>query len=215
MLTLISATPSPYARMNRIALAEKGIPFELQNEIPWHDDTKTPQYNPLEQLPILLFDDGTEPVYHSAHIQDYIVTKYADKGPSLLTGNVDLDLKAKQLVLLSVGLMDAFVQFFFETKRGDKMSQPWLDRWNRKIDGCFKALNEMAKNRKGDYLLGDSLTIGDIGVVCGVGQVDWGNIREGWKSKYPDLAEYYDKLDARPIFAETKPVMFDLQDVVV
>lgn len=30
-ITLISATPSPFARMNRIALHEKGIPFELKN----------------------------------------------------------------------------------------------------------------------------------------------------------------------------------------
>lgn len=33
--TLISATPSPFARMNRITMLEKGIPFSLQNEIPW------------------------------------------------------------------------------------------------------------------------------------------------------------------------------------
>lgn len=58
-LKLISATPSAYARMNRIAMIEKGIPFELQNEIPWHSDTKTPQYNPLEKLPILILEDGS------------------------------------------------------------------------------------------------------------------------------------------------------------
>ena len=45
VLTLISATPSPYARKNRIALLEKGIPFELQSEIPWHAATETPKYN--------------------------------------------------------------------------------------------------------------------------------------------------------------------------
>jgi glutathione S-transferase len=48
MLTLISATPSPYARKNRILMLEKGTPFELKNEIPWHSTTETPQYNPLE-----------------------------------------------------------------------------------------------------------------------------------------------------------------------
>lgn len=31
--TLISATPSPYARINRIAMIEKDIPFELQSEV--------------------------------------------------------------------------------------------------------------------------------------------------------------------------------------
>jgi glutathione S-transferase len=53
MLTLISATPK-----NRIALLEKRIPFELKTEIPWHSDTETPKHNPLEKLPILIFDDG-------------------------------------------------------------------------------------------------------------------------------------------------------------
>ncbi len=63
MLTLISATPSPYARKNRIALIEKGIAFELKSEIPWHSTTETPKYNPLEKLPILIFDDGRPPIY--------------------------------------------------------------------------------------------------------------------------------------------------------
>jgi glutathione S-transferase len=43
----------------------KGIPFELKNEIPWHGTTETPQYNPLEKLPILIFDDGKPPIYES------------------------------------------------------------------------------------------------------------------------------------------------------
>ena len=36
MMRLLSATPSPYARKVRIALAEKGIPFELVTEVPWN-----------------------------------------------------------------------------------------------------------------------------------------------------------------------------------
>ena len=51
---LLSATPSPYARKVRIQLAEKGIPFELITEVPWNTDTVTPQYNPLEKLPVLI-----------------------------------------------------------------------------------------------------------------------------------------------------------------
>lgn len=50
VLTMISATPSPFARMNRIALLEKGIPFELQNEVPWDSTTVTPNHNPLEKV---------------------------------------------------------------------------------------------------------------------------------------------------------------------
>lgn len=49
MLRLISATPSPFARKVRIALHEKGLPFELLTEVPWDKSTSTPRYNPLEK----------------------------------------------------------------------------------------------------------------------------------------------------------------------
>ncbi len=41
-MRLISATPSPYARKVRIALAERSVPFELLTEVPWNDDTTLP-----------------------------------------------------------------------------------------------------------------------------------------------------------------------------
>lgn len=67
MLRLISATPPPYARKVRIALAEKSIPFELLTEVPWDSTTQTPRYNPLEKLPVLILDDGKS-VYESHYI---------------------------------------------------------------------------------------------------------------------------------------------------
>lgn len=54
MLKLISATPSTYARKVRISLHEKNIPFELVTEVPWNSTAQTPQYNPLEKLPVLI-----------------------------------------------------------------------------------------------------------------------------------------------------------------
>jgi len=58
-MKLISATPGPYARKVRIALAEKDVPLELHIEVPWNVDTIVPQHNPLEKLPVLILDDGT------------------------------------------------------------------------------------------------------------------------------------------------------------
>ena len=216
-LTLISATPSPFARMNRIAMLEKGIPFTLQNEIPWHKaETQTPKYNPLEKLPILLDPDdpGFEPVYDSAHIQEYIVQKYADKEPRLLTGNVDLDLKARQILVLSEGVLDAFVLEFFETAREEaKRNEKWIERQGRKVDGGMKAFDEFVKNSKGKYLVGDgeTFTIADIAVVCAVAQIDFVGVRPGWKEKYPDLAKWVEAMDDREYFASTRPVMFDMK----
>lgn len=65
-------------------------------------------------MPILLFSDGTEPVYDSAQIQEYIVQKFADNSPRLITPDVDTDLKARQIQTFSEGLLDAFVLLFWE-----------------------------------------------------------------------------------------------------
>ena len=75
MLKLISATPSPYARKVRIVLAEKNIPFELVTEVPWNSTSATPQYNPLEKLPVLLLEDGGA-VYESRFILEWLEAKY-------------------------------------------------------------------------------------------------------------------------------------------
>ncbi|CAO2651434.1 Nn.00g040040.m01.CDS01 [Neocucurbitaria sp. VM-36] len=218
-LTLISATPSPFARMNRIALTLKSIPFTLQNEIPWEPSTKTPLYNPLEKLPILLFPDGRPPVYDSAHIQEYIVRKYADRAPKLITGDVDLDLQIRQIVVLSEGCLDAVVLSRWEGRREESArSGLWVERQDRKIDGAMGAFEEMVRERREggyEFLVGEELSIADIAVVCAVGFVDFTEMRSGWREKYEGLAGWFGKMDGRREFVETRPVMFDLKERVV
>jgi glutathione S-transferase len=79
---LISATPSPYARKVRIALQEKSLPFELKTEVPWDHTTQTPQYNPLEKLPVLIFNDGRPAVYESHFILEWLETQYPEPSPT-------------------------------------------------------------------------------------------------------------------------------------
>jgi glutathione S-transferase len=219
-LTLISATPSPFARMNRIALLLKSIPFTLRNEIPWESSTQTPQYNPLEKLPILLIPDGTtSPVYDSTQILEYIVRKYADRGPALMPGDVDLDLRVRQIVVLSQGCLDAFVLASFERRReAGKQSALWVQRQERKIDGAMRAFGEMVGERRKEgerWLVGGEMTIADIAVVCAVGQIDWSGMRKGWREEYPVLEEWWEGVDGRREFVETRPVMFDLKGPVL
>lgn len=208
-LTLISATPSPYARINRVAMLEKGIPFDLKTEIPWHkEETETPKYNPLEKLPVLVFADGREPVYDSSLIQEYIVQKYSSQGPRLITDDLDLNLKLKQIQVLCQGVMDAVVLAFFEKAREVK-SDAWLGRQTRKIEGGFKAMEELAKTKpqNSEFLFNNELTIADIAVVCAAGFCDFNQAVEGWEEKYPHLAAYFQQLDERESFKTTRPAM--------
>lgn len=214
-LTLISAAASPFARMNRIALTEKGLPFKVRNNAPWHGQAETPSYDPLEKLPILVFDNENEdPVYEVAQILEYIVQKYADKGPRLLTGDVDLDLKVRQIVVLARGMLDAYVHHFWEKQRQHK-SEAWMLRQDRKIDGALRAFDEMARRAKSkgeEYVVGSQLTIADIAIVCAVGQVEFTHIRPKWQQKHPALAEYWQRLDEREAFKNTRPHMSELDE---
>jgi glutathione S-transferase len=106
MFKLISATPSPYTRKVRIALLEKGLPFELITEVPWDSTTSTPRYNPLEKLPILILEDGSS-VYESSFILQYLEWKHPET--PLLPGDVDGAVAARRLEVLCDGVCDAVV----------------------------------------------------------------------------------------------------------
>ncbi|KAF3034665.1 hypothetical protein E8E12_002664 [Didymella heteroderae] len=203
--------------MNHIALSLKGIPFTVHNEIPWESKTVTPLYNPLEQLPVLLFPDGRPPIYNSAYIQTYIVEKYADQGPLLLPGDLDGNLLAKQIVALSVGSQDALVLVGWEMRRSkDMQSQKWIDRQMRKLDGAMQAFTDYIETAKGKpYVLGNEITIADIGIVCAVGGIDFTGLRPEWRKQHPVLSEYFDKLHLLKEFQNTKPVMFEMTEEVV
>ena len=69
--TLINARPSPYGRKVAIALIEKGISYDVQYDVPWASGTCTPEYSPLEQLPILVSADD-ERIYDSTYILDWL-----------------------------------------------------------------------------------------------------------------------------------------------
>jgi len=211
MFKLISATPSPYARKVRIALAEKNIPFELITEVPWNDDTSVPQYNPLEKLPVLLLEDGGA-VYESAYILEWLERKYPE--PSLMPADTDAYLEARRYMVLSDGICDAYVIYFFETLRAEALrSAPWMARQLRKVEGGVAALARDLGER--EYAVDGRLTLADISIAAPLGWLEVRFPTFDWRGKYPNLSRYYDRLNARPSFKATVPFAQVLRDPVV
>ena len=195
MMRLISATPSPYARKVRIALQEKRIPFELQTEVPWDGTTATPQYNPLEKLPVLIMDDGSS-VYESRFI------------------GIDDRLAARQVEVLCDGVCDAFVLLFWERHReASRQSPEWMARQQRKIDGGLAAVARIAGDR--EYVVGDRFGLADIvcGTVVGYLSVRWPEYP--WRARHPNLGALSDRLERRASFRDTVPVPQRISDKVV
>jgi glutathione S-transferase len=211
MYKLISATPSPYARKVRIALAEKGIPFELITEVPWDSTTATPRYNPLEKLPVLICPDGTS-VYESRFILEYLELLHPT--PALVPKDTTGHLLAKRLEVLCDGICDALVLMFFERQRGlEAQSQPWMTRQRRKVDGGVREIANLITDRP--YAVGQSFSLGDIAAATFVGymSVRWPEMT--WRTDYPALAAHSDRMEARPSFQTSTPSPQKILDQVV
>ena len=210
MLQLISATPSPYARKVRIALAEKGIAFELLTEVPWNDTTATPKFNPLEKLPVLILEDGSS-VYESSYILQYLELKYPT--PPMLPAGVDGILAARKLEVLCDGVCDALVLTFFERMRGESASPEWTARQRRKIDGGVKEMARLVG--KGDWAVGNRFSLGDIAAGTLVGYMAVRFPELPWRTQYPDLAALSDRLEQRPSFRNSVPSVQKITDKIV
>lgn len=221
-MILISASPSPFARKVRISMIEKGIPFTIQNEIPWHADSSTPQYNPLEQLPILIPDDGT-PVFESTYLMDWLEYKYPT--PSMLPADPEQAMEAKLVHTIAEGVADATVLLFWEMQR-ESISAEWASRQLRKVKGGLTDLNRRVGNR--EFVVGDRFGLADIAVIALLGMQDtviesqmipaWQKFApdmDAWNKLYPDLKRFEAHHRDRPSVKETAPFMFDLAEKIV
>lgn len=210
MYRVISATPSPYARKVRIALAEKGIPFELLTEVPWDSDTATPRYNPLEKLPVLIVDEETS-VYESRFILEWIEAKHPQ--PPLMPRGVDATLAAKRFEILGDGICDACVLIFWERARAPGRQSPeWSARQARKVAGGLSEMSRLLGDR--EFCVGDAFSVADIAVGATVRYLDVRFPENDWRERYPNLAAFSDRIERRPSFAATVPVAQIIRDKV-
>jgi len=210
-MRLISATPSPYARKVRIALAEKSIPFELQTEVPWNDDTTLPQHNPLEKLPVLILDDG-QSLWESSFILEWLERKYPV--PPLLPPDDDGILAHKRMDALATGVCDAFLLMFFERLRpASQQSAPWAERQARKVRGGVAEIARVVGN--GAFAVRNAFGIADIAAGSALGYLEVRYPELGWRQTHPGLGRYLDGLMERASFASTAPVPQAIQSGVV
>jgi glutathione S-transferase len=216
MYRLISASPSPYARKVRIALAEKGIPFELATEVPWESTTETPAYNPLEKLPVLVLPDGRG-IYESRFILEWLEAKHPDP-PLLAPANSDDALAARQVEVIADGVCDALVLLFWERQRPEEhRSVPWMARQRRKVDGGLRALSDLAEARDGGrgWLVGGRFGLADIAAGAVLGYLDVRFPEHPWRDLHPALVRLADRLAERPSFRATVPAPQRITDRVV
>lgn len=88
----------------------------------------------------------------------------------------------------------------------------------RKADGGLQALAtfvDQAGGNKAEYLIGNKLSLADIAAASVLG---WLSLRwpdHQWQSKHPQLKKYFDRIDQRETFANTRPKPQTISDPVV
>lgn len=211
MLRLLSATPSPYVRKVRIALAEKGIPFELRTEVPWNEGAEVARINPLGKVPVLTLEDGTT-LFDSRFILEWLETVHP--APPLLPAEPMDRLLAKQYEVVADGICDAIVLIVLERLRpAERRSGPWIARQQAKITAGLAWVAERLGDRS--FAIGDRFGHADIALGAVLAFLDLRYPEEPWRTAHPALADYLAGLDRRPSFATTRPVAQVLQAGVV
>ena len=104
-MQLLANTTSPYVRIARIALAEKGVAVEPTIVDPWADDVRLRDANAATRVPTFVTDDGT-PLAESLLIVMWL-ERTRPAAPSLLgTGDPSAVLSRAGIAL---GVIDAAV----------------------------------------------------------------------------------------------------------
>jgi glutathione S-transferase len=201
-MKLLSSTASPYTRKVRIVLVEKKIECEIQPVDVQPVENPVNSHNPLGKIPTLVLDDGTA-LYDSRVIVEFL------DGKSPISRLIPEDLRDRVAVrrweALADGVLDAGLLVRYESLReAGERSKAWTDKQIARVKrGMAQMASDLGERA---WCHGERYSLADIAVGCCLGWLGFrkpGGIE--WHAEYPSLAKHYEKLMARPAFAETVP----------
>lgn len=200
-MLLLSAPASPFGRKVKITARIKGLIDRIRVENV--DTSRTDNHelrakNPLQKIPVLVLDDGTE-LYDSRVICEYLDSLSSSPVVFPPHGRSRFDVLTRGA--LADGLMEAALLLVYENRfrTEDQRSPLWSERQQAKIDATLDAVEVSPPPLAGtpDYA--------QIALASALGYLDFRH--EGrWRQGRPRLVAWLDDFAARvPAFAETSP----------
>ena len=201
MPTLHGINVSPFVRKVRVYMAEKGLPYDIEPVIPVNVSDEYKKMSPLGKIPayrdgdVTLCDSSvicaylerinpTPPLYPAdayAYARAIWFEEYGDGGMQPVIGN-------KIFFPMIVGPK------FFDQPKDEALANKAMDE---EMPGFFDYLESQVGD--GDTLVGNSLTIGDIGICS-----PFVNLRHAGfdidAGRWPKLRRYVDAVHSRPSF---------------
>jgi glutathione S-transferase len=200
-MKLIGSLTSPYTRKVRIVAAEKRIDLDLQLDNVMAADAKTPNFNPLGKVPVLVLEDGRT-IFDSRVIVEFL--DHASPISRLIPADHRERVDVRRWEALGDGILDAGILVRFENLRPHhERSQSWIDRQMGKVT---RGLAEMDKELGANaWCSSGGYSLADIAVGCCIGWLDFRFPQLGWQKQHANLARHVAKLAERPTFADTTP----------
>ena len=201
-MKLLASLASPYTRKVRIVLAEKKIDCDMELVDVQPVENPVNAHNPLGKIPALILDDG------SALYDSRVIVEFLD-GKSPISRLIPEDLRDRVAVrrweALADGVLDAGLLVRYESMRDAKeRSKAWSDKQLARIKRGMAQMS--ADLGEKPWCHGERYSLADIALGCCLG---WLGFRKpgdvDWHREYPALAKHYEKLMARPAFADTVP----------
>lgn len=199
-MKLIYSGLSPFARKVSVVLRETGLIDDTTlvevSTTPVNSADEAVAANPSGKIPSLVLEDGSS-VYDSRIICRYL----NDRAGTDLYPN-DAIWKILTLEATADALMDAAVLMTYERRirPQDMVYEPWVEAQWAKAE---RSINAVAADW-GDFLEGP-LNIGQIGIACALGYVDFRHADRDWRSANPALAEWFAAFSTRPAMEATRP----------
>lgn len=198
-MKLIGSLTSPYVRKARIVLAEKRIEYEFEIDIPWNEDTRVPDYNPLGKVPVMILDDGLR-LFDSRVIVEYLdhLTPVGRLFPETNRQRIIV----KRWEALCDGMLDATAAIFLERKRAEVD-----DRLIKRQEGKIRAALAMVAEDLADkpWCANDGFSLADIALGVALGYLDLRYPESEWRKPYRNLEKHFNKVADRPSFKATEP----------
>lgn len=115
-MQLLANTTSPFVRIARMALIEKGLSIEPTIVDPWADDPRLRAANAATRVPTLVLDDGT-PLTESLLIVQWLeATRPAPQWPRLTGATPDQTAAVLSRAGIALGAIDASVHTIITRK---------------------------------------------------------------------------------------------------
>ena len=207
-MQLLANPTSPYVRIARVAMIEKGFEVEPTMVDPWADDARLRAANAATRVPTLLLDDGT-PLAESLLIVQWLeLARPAPDWPSLTGRDAATAAGVLSRAGIALGAIDAAVHtiitrkvtaplLFDETPVGLRRRRTMIEGLQR-LEALAAVLGGAAPGSVAPTL----------DAICAVVLYDYQKLRfadQPWLPKTPGLQALAEALRQRPSFARTMP----------